>query len=417
MDATNTQKFKEISGNTREGVKTTKPKKEEIEIKQKKPIETYKLLIFIFSPTPFLLFWFIWTKTQNAIYSVSGIFLGVTLMFLPWLIHLYIVYFQIKQIEAEYADFLTDFTEALSSGMSIIQAVNLLTSVNYGVLDKYLKRLQIWISWGIPFTEAWQRFSNFFERSKLVTQINKIILESFYIGGKIQTLMLSLSESTNALRQLEEDKVSSIKQQTMILYVIFGVFLVILVSIYKILLPVLFIQKIGSFSGSGIGGGAIGSLGGEGQESLSVDFFKQLFFVFLIIQSLSMGLMAGQMAGENVILGLKHILLMMSAGLIVFFVFIWPTQITFDVNLFPKRVSPGAQVTLIGYVSINNEPIRSATITVETPTGEIVLQTDNAGEFQTKFQAPNEKRQYIIKLSLKYQNQIDEVKRIDLIVV
>ncbi len=398
----------------------TKPqmlkKKEEIVIKQKKPIETYKLLVFAFFPALILLPWFIWTRTQNVVYSVSGLFLGITLMFLPWLFHIYIVYFQIKQIEGEYADFLTDFTEALSSGMSIIQAVNLLASVNYGVLDRYLKKLQIWVSWGVPFTEAWQRFSRFFDRSKLVTQINKIIMESFVIGGKIQTLLMSLSESTNALRQLEEDKSSTIRQQTMILYVIYGVFLIILVAIYKILLPVLFIQKIGSFTGTGIGGAGIGSLGGEGQESLTVDFFKQLFFVFLIVQSISMGMMAGQMAGETAILGLKHILLMMSAGLIVFFAFIWPTQITFDVNIFPKRVSPNAQITVIGYVSINNEPIRGATVTVETPTGEIALQTDNAGEFQSKFQAPTNKGVYVVKLNLKYQNQIDETKQVDIVV-
>ena len=71
---------------------------------------------------------------------------------------------------------------------------------------------------------------------------------------------------------------------------------------------------------------------------------------------------------------------------------------------------------MIGYVSINNEPIRSATVTVESPSGELSLITDNAGEFQTKFQAPTNKGVYVVKLNLKYQNQIDETKQVDIIV-
>lgn len=339
---------------------------------------------------------------QPSTVLVSVLALGIIGISLPHFIISYLAFKDIRAAEDAYPNFLRDLTQSVSSGMTIPQAIAMASQTEYGALTKYIKKLNTNIAWNTPFPQAWSRFTELLSASEVISRINGIILESFYSGGDISAVLESLSEDVDTIKRMEADKRAMMLQHLAVMYVVFGVFLSIIVILYKILLPILYLQRFGAFSG----------LAFRPSELLGVDYFKNLFFIMTLIQAGSLGVIAGQITEEKLIAGFKHIVIMLAVGIVVFFLFIFPSKITFNLEVSPQSLGIGQSYTVSGNIYFDAQPAGGARVEIVDATGQLTtLFADSLGQFTTTLKAPTQPGPYQISVMFAYGSESQTVSR------
>jgi len=339
---------------------------------------------------------------QPSTILISVLALGIIGISLPHFILSYGAFRDIRAAEEAYPNFLRDLTQSVSSGMTIPQAIAMASQTEYGALTKYVKKLNTNMAWNTPFPEAWSKFTDLLKASEMISRINGIILESFHSGGDISAVLESLSGDVDTIKKMEADKHGMMLQHLAVMYVVFGVFLSIIVILYKILLPILYLQRFGSFSG----------LAFRPSELLGVDYFKNLFFIMTLVQAGSLGIIAGQITEEKLIAGFKHVIIMLAVGIVVFFLFIFPSKLTFDLEVTPQALGIGQSYTVAGRMYFDSQPAGGARVEILDATGELsTLFADNLGEFTTTFKAPTQPGTYQISVMMVYSSESSTATR------
>ncbi len=263
-------------------------------------------------------------------YGLISIVLGVIIIFLPYLLDSYFQYMKLKKMEDQFPRFLRDFAEAKKSGMTLPQAFSYLKKTDYGALNPEIKKSSHQLSWGMSFSKVLNMFTRRIKGSKLMKRTFTIINESFRSGGDIAEVMDTLSVDIKTIKEIEKEKKSMLSQQGIVVYIIFFLFLGILVMLNRILMPML---EIGSSGGGLFGVGQAANYCeivptlctlcpifnfGVGQ----LCYFRSMFFIMVIIQAISSGIIVGEIVEESATAGIKHILLMLIPALIVFMIFV-----------------------------------------------------------------------------------------------
>jgi pilus assembly protein TadC len=381
-------------------VKKTKPEiqKETKYTKQKK-----LRLLLILLPVPLIIAFsaYLLGAQSTTIIAVSA--LGFLTIIVPYLTINFLAFREIQKAEESYPNFLRDISQNVSAGMTLPQAIATSSDTEYGALTKYIHKLNIWLSWSTPFPRAWQKFTNLLSKSDLIKRINGIILESFHGGGDIKTTLGSLADDVNLLKEMNAEKRSVMNEQIMIMYAVYFVFVGVVVGLFRILSPILFIQNLGGFGGMSFG---------EGGETLTIEYFKNVFFMIILMQSLCAGIIAGQISEERLIAGFKHVVLLLSVGIFCFFLFIFPSHLNLDASIYPGTITGGENVIINGQVYFESAPASGATVNIITPNKDVLtLFVDNIGEFERTIVAPIQKGSYQIIVAVEYNNEKDTVTR------
>jgi len=333
---------------------------------------------------------------QSSPILISTIAIGIIGIAFPHFAIEYLKFKDIRASESAYPNFLRDLTQSVNSGMTIPQAIIVASQTEYGALTKYIQKLNANLAWGAPFPEAWARFTTLLKDSEVISRINGIVLESFYSGGDISAVLEALSEDVETIKRMEAEKRGMMAQHLAVMYVVFGVFLSIIVILYKILLPILYLQRFGAFSG----------LAFRSTELLGVEYFKNLFFIMTVVQAGSLGVIAGQITEEKLIAGLKHIMIMLAIGIAVFFIFIFPSKITFNLEVSPQTLGIGQSFTVSGSMSYDSQPAGGANVEIQGPTGELTsVFADSLGEFSTTLHAPTQPGSYYVTVMMTYGSE------------
>lgn len=363
-----------------------------------------KIIILLLSiPVPLLLSFaaYLLNAKTTTIISISSI--GILLIFVPFLAINFIEFKEILDAEKNYPAFLRDLAQSVSSGMTIPQAIDVVSETNYGKLSKYIKKLDIYLSWNIPFPEAWEKFTHLLEKSSLMTRINDIILEAFKTGGDLKTTLNSLSNDVIILKNLESEKKTAMYEQIIIMYVVFFIFLGVIVSLFKILSPILFIQKMGIFSKV--------SLTQTTGESIGINYFKNLFFMMALIEGICAGFISGQISEERLIAGFKHVIVMVASTLLVFFILIFPANLVIDASIYPILIEPGQSIVITGSARFEADALIGQDIDVILPDGTITRElTDSNGQFTLRINAPEVRGTYNIIASTTYNKESSQVE-------
>jgi len=111
-----------------------------------------------------------------VIYIIGGV---------PYLFYKYIESKIYENISNNYTYFLSYLSESLASGMTLLDALAYLSSVDLGYLSFLVKKLYNWIAWGMPFEKAFTLFNMYFDELPNIKMINYVILETYKGGGDI----------------------------------------------------------------------------------------------------------------------------------------------------------------------------------------------------------------------------------------
>ncbi|MFB6174548.1 MAG: type II secretion system F family protein [Candidatus Nanohalobium sp.] len=285
--------------------------------------------------------------------------LGVMISVLPYGILSFLRNRQIKEMEGQFPAFLNGLAESKRGGMTLLDAFESAHNTDYGRLNREIDRVYNELSWGIPFPEVMERFSERVEDSAVMQNSISIIIQSFESGGNITHTIDSVADEASDLRNIVKSKNSQLKQQMMIMYMIYLLFIGITIGLYFLLdmllgmgtqgggafanigkitgsggqsikyctgqipaaIPFCQISKVFGFIPSGV------NLASKTAQSMGygkMAYYKSLLFSMLIIQGLSTSAVAGKITQGKASAGIKHAIIMIPLAFIAFMLIVAP---------------------------------------------------------------------------------------------
>jgi len=266
----------------------------------------YLLLVILNSLIVALIFTvnfiFLQTVVPNVFPAVN-ILAGVMLVF-PLVFWRYLEYRKLRVIEEMFPVFLRDFIGSMRGGMSIEQSMKGLKRNDYKELNPYVKRMAAQLDWGINVETVLSKFGKS-TGSKLIGRTISSVIESHRFGGNLTDTLEALNNASIEVERLKAERSAYLYSQVMTGYIIFFVFLGVIIALGRFLIPTLTTTNI------------TGITTATDQSALS-EGYKSMFRNLILLQGLFAGLSVGKMAEGTIISGVKHSLIMIIIGIIVF---------------------------------------------------------------------------------------------------
>lgn len=211
-----------------------------------------------------------------------------------------------KEVERWMPDFLRGLSSAIRSGLPLSRAITTLSTARLGALTPYLKKMQATLHWGGTSEDSLARFAES-TRSTSVSRVVTLMKGATVAGGKTDVVIDIASDDILAAQTQERERSGVMASYVLIVYVTFATFVFTAYSLSS------FMFTLSPQAPTGITAG-IPMLSSGINPALA----KQIFFHAILIQGLCSGLIAGKMGGGNVLAGLKHSLIMLMAGYLIF---------------------------------------------------------------------------------------------------
>jgi flagellar protein FlaJ len=204
-----------------------------------------------------------------------------------------IVYMRLNKrkvgMEQGVSSFLRDLTEVRKTGLSPEKCIESLSSRDYGVFTKELRKISSEISWGIPLKRV---IMDFLTRTKSwMTQIVMFLLvETIDVGGGTIAMIESLARFNNLTQEVEKEKKMSVRPY---------VFMPYLASILLVATTVMML----SFTTGGVIPAGLVQTNAPPKDNSAITL---IFMTSVIFHSYLIGIVAGKISEESIAAGFKH---------------------------------------------------------------------------------------------------------------
>lgn len=283
---------------------------------------------------------------------------GIIAAVLPYGILSFLKNRQLKEMEDQFPAFLNGLAESKRGGMTLLDSFESASNTDYGRLNSEIDQVYNELSWGIPFPEVMERFAERVEDSAVMQNSISIIIQSFKSGGNITHTVDAVADEASTLRNVVKQKNSQLKQQMLIMYVIYLLFIGITLGIYIML------DQFMGFGAQGSGTFSnISQLTGQESETIQycagnipaaqpfcqiaeifgfapdvefgteealnynygkMAYYKSLLFTMLMVQGISTSAVAGKITQGKAAAGIKHAMVMIPLAFIAFMTIIAP---------------------------------------------------------------------------------------------
>jgi flagellar protein FlaJ len=215
-----------------------------------------------------------------------------------------------RKKEELYTEFLFKLSELMRGGLDPVKSVVELSRTNLGELTPHVRLAATAMSFGKSFEEAMMAMTRTL-KSELITRYTMLVVQASYAGGSTSDLILKASEDMRSLLGIEREKEGNLAQYAMIFYFAQGILFFIAVTLTTSLLP--YLQDLSTTSFLGMGSA----------EMADLDFAGG-FFHLLMINAFFGGLIIGKICEGEARYGLKHSVILMTAGYIACVFFLLP---------------------------------------------------------------------------------------------
>jgi flagellar protein FlaJ len=281
--------------------------------------------------------------TETALFA-NLMILAILVAVVPYTVYEFFEFKKITQYEREFPSFLRDLSESQRAGLSTIQAIETAARSDYGSLTKEIRKMNNQLSWNVPLEKVLMNFMKRVKKSNVINKAVTIIIQANRSGGDIEDIMAALANNIESIKEVQEEKSTLMRQQVIMMYAIFFIFLGITIILVKFLVPLIQSQtEIGesgfgiiesfqpnpcyycidnpdiSCSGCAIFFGMSDAFGFGGRETVG-SYYKSLFFSMILIQGFFSGLIAGQIGSDSIVAGLKHSFILLFSGVLIFIV-------------------------------------------------------------------------------------------------
>jgi len=214
------------------------------------------------------------------------------------------------ELEEKFLEFMRSISDGVKAGIPIPKAIMELSDSDFGSLTPYVRKLINQIEWGIPLRDAMVRFAKE-TNNAVVKRSVSIIIEAEQGGGNISGVLTSVTNSILQIKKIKNERRSNIFSQIIQGYVVFFIFIGIMIVLQVYLLP-----QLGDIGGTSLTGLQVNAAEGAGvSEGIN---FNIIFTGLIIIQGLFSGLVVGKFSEGSLLSGLKHSLIMVLVGYLLF---------------------------------------------------------------------------------------------------
>jgi flagellar protein FlaJ len=248
------------------------------------------------------------------LFSTISIVAVITFAF-PMMLFIYADYKKKREVEELFPIFLRDFVESVRSGLTLPQSFKSLRENDYKALTPYIKKIASQLDWGIPVEKVLLNFAKETE-SKLIGRIVSSVVESHRFGGNFADTFEALSSTAIEVDRLRQERRLYLQSQLITGYIIFFVFLMVIIGLGKFLVP-----SLSEVSAAGLGTSIGGASAAPTASSDLAGEYKVIFRNLIMLQGLFAGLAVGKLAEGSIISGIKHSLIMVTIGIVVFTIF------------------------------------------------------------------------------------------------
>ena len=218
-----------------------------------------------------------------------------------------------REIESRLPDFLREIASSTSSGMTIFDSIKSAAEGDHGKLTPELQMMSSQISWGIPVRDALENFAKRINTpavKRMVVTINK----SLDIGGNTSSIFEAAAKEIDQVKLVEEQRRAEMSLYSIVIFISFFVFLAVIIIInVTIIAEFIDIQAEIKAETS-----TINVPGSMKMGEIDPIGIKNMFFAFVLVQSLGGGLLGGFMMDGKLSSGVRFGFVLV---LVSFFVF------------------------------------------------------------------------------------------------
>ena len=213
-----------------------------------------------------------------------------------------------KEVADKLPEFLRDIANSTSSGMTIYDSIRSASEGDYGRLTSELKIMVSQLSWGISIKDALTNFAdriNTNELKRLAITVNKAL----EIGGNTSSVFYAAAKEIEQIKRVEQQRKTEMFMYSLVIFISFFVFLAVILIINKTIFSAIYDLQ-GKMAGHAIGGLRIANIDPES--------VKNMFYVFVFVQSLGGGLLGGFMTEGRLSSGVRYGFLLVIVSFFVF---------------------------------------------------------------------------------------------------
>lgn len=246
--------------------------------------------------------------SEDVISGVDFLVFGVLLAIGPVGFYNHLKAKKKKDIEDQLPDFLREISSSTASGMTIFDAIKSISKGEHGRLTPELQRMSSQLSWGISVKDALDNFAkkiNTNSVKRMVITINKAL----EIGGNTSAVFDAAAKEMDQAKRVEQQRKAEMSMYSIVIFISFFVFLAVILIIDKTIFQAIFDLQ------DEMAGQAIGNM-----QIADIDhvLLKNMFFSFIMVQSIGGGLLGGFMTDGNLSSGVRYGFILV---LVSFFIF------------------------------------------------------------------------------------------------
>ena len=215
-----------------------------------------------------------------------------------------------RELEAHLPDFLREISASTASGMTVFDAIKSAANGDHGNLTPELQTMAAQLSWGISVKEA---LTNFAERINTISVKRMVItiIKALEIGGNTPTVFEAAAREIDQAKLVEQQRRSEMSLYSIVIFISFFVFLAVIYIINSTIIAE-FLRLQTQLPGGSIG---ISNISISNLDRYSI---KNVFFSFVLVQSIGGGLLGGFMMDGKLSSGVRFGFVLV---IISFFVF------------------------------------------------------------------------------------------------
>ncbi|MFB6298338.1 MAG: type II secretion system F family protein [Salinirussus sp.] len=222
---------------------------------------------------------------------------------------------RLERIQESLPDFVERLASLNDSGMTIVSGIGRLRGTDLGPLTPEVERIWTDMQLGSNVDDAFVRFGRRI-KATAVTRVVVLVTNAMQSSGSLGAVLRIAAGQAQSELRLRQRRRQQMFSYLIVIYLAFGVFLVIIAAITMVLIPSL----PGNVGTSASGSGAL-SLGGSqfgrfGQVDLAA--YELVFFHTAAVQALFSGFIAGQFGNGSLRDGAKHAAAMLAVAYLAF---------------------------------------------------------------------------------------------------
>ena len=215
-----------------------------------------------------------------------------------------------RRIAKRFPDTLNVLSSANQMGIRLAESFGLVSRWSEGVMATELQKVQNDITWNHDVEAALLKFANRLQVPQ-ITRTMKLIAKGSQSSGDLSRVISIAAEDTRNRAKIEANRRSTMSAYIAIVVIGFLVYLAVV-----LLINGSYLEPIGQFTGGASGMGSDAGL--TSVSEVPVDEFRMVFFHSALVQAVGSGLLAGKLAENDALAGLKYSLLLVGVALAVF---------------------------------------------------------------------------------------------------